>query len=87
MQKAYAELSQTLSGEQWVNDEYRQEMLLAAEGICVIAELWTKLLGNPVSRLTDTRKWLQKYSEKWLQKNQPNELYRIREMFEYCEEI
>ena len=87
VQKAYAELSQTLSGEQWVNDEYRQEMLLAAEGICVIAELWTKLLGNPVSRLTDTRKWLQKYSEKWLQKNQPNELYRIREMFEYCEEI
>jgi len=87
VQNAYAELAKSLSGEKWTNDEYRQELLLAAEGICVIAELWKKLLGYPVSRLTDTRQWLHKYSEKWLQKNQPNELYRIQEMFEYCENI
>ena len=87
VQNAYTELVKNLSGEQWNNDEYRQEMLVAAEGICVIAELLAKLLGWPVERLTNTRKWLHKYSEKWLKKNQPNELYRIREMFDYCEDI
>lgn len=87
VQKGYAELVKKLSDEQWSNDEYRQEMLLAAQGVCMTAELWAKLLGRPVTRLTDTRQWLQEYSEKWLQKNQPNELYRIREMFEYCENI
>lgn len=87
VQNAYAELAKSLSGEKWINDEYREEMLLAAEGVCVIAELWEKLLGHPVSRLTNTRQWLHKYSEKWLQKNQPNELYRIQEMFNYCENV
>lgn len=87
VQNGYTELVKNLSAEQWLNDEYRQEMLVAAEGICVIVELWAKLLGLPVKRQTDTRQWLHKYSEKWLQKNQPNELYRIREMFEYCEDI
>lgn len=87
VQKLYGELVERLSAESWVNDEFRQEMLLAAEGVCVMAELWAKLLGEPVSRLTDTRQWLKKYAEKWLEKNQPNELYRIQEMFCYCEDV
>ena len=87
VQKAYAQLAEHLTSEKWVNDEYRQELLLAAEGVCVMAELWAKLAGESVQRHTDTRQWLKKYSEKWLQKNQPNELYRIQEMFEYCEDI
>ena len=87
VQKAYTALADQLSGEKWINDEYRQEMLVAAEGLCVIAELWTNLLGLSVERLTDTREWMQKYAEKWLQKNQPNELYRIQELFDYCEGI
>lgn len=84
---AYAQLTKRLAAEQWSNDEYRQEMLLAAEGVCVMAELWAKQIGQPVKRLTDTQSWLHKYSEKWVEKNQANELYRIQEMFEYCENI
>lgn len=87
VQHGYTELAKRLSAECWDNDEYRQEMLLAAEGICVMAELLQKLLGETVDRITDTRQWLRKFSEKWLQKNQPNELYRIQEMFDYCENI
>lgn len=85
VQEAYTRLAQRLSAETWKNDEYRQELLLAAEAVCVIAELWAKLMGSPVERCTDTRKWLAKYSEKWLEKNQPKELNRIQEVFEYCE--
>ena len=86
-QTGYTQLAEKLSAEKWINDEYRQEMLLAAEGICVMAELWEKLLGHPVNRLTDTRQWLEKYSEKWLQKNQKDELFRICEIFNYCEDL
>lgn len=87
VQEAYSCLAERLGAEKWRNDEYRQELLLAAEGVCVVAEMWAKIMGSPVERRTDTRKWLEKYTEKWLQKNQPNELYRIREMFEYCENV
>lgn len=86
VQTAYRSLASRLSAEKWAKDEYRQEMLLAAEGICVMAELLAKLLGKPVTRLTDTSTWLQQYCEKWLQKNKPSELYNIREMFRYCED-
>ena len=87
VQTAYQSLSHRLSAEKWEKDEYRQEMLLAAEGICVMAELIAKFQGQQVTRLTDTKQWLEQYCQKWLQKNKPSELFRIREMFEYCEAV
>ena len=86
IQKSYVELKSKLSYDKWVNDEYRQEMLIAAEGICVIAELLTKAQGGKVERITDTKEWLEKYSAKWMDKNKRSELYNIEEMFNYCEE-
>lgn len=59
------------------SDEYRQEMLIAAEGICVMAELSAKLAGYEIEPVTDARAWLDKYSDSWLRKNKPSELYRI----------
>ena len=87
VQKAYLEFIRKLSAEEWVNDEYRQEMLLAAEGICVIAELLAKAEGKVVNRVTDTEEWLEKYSQKWLKKNKESELYKIEEMFIACEKL
>jgi len=85
VQKAYLEFVRKLSAEKWVNDEYRQEMLLAAEGSCVIAELLAKADGKAINRVTDTREWLEKYSQKWMEKNKKSELYWIEEMFVTCE--
>ena len=86
LQKAYTDFSEKLSRETWVCDEYRREMLLAAEGLCVLAELNQKMLGEPCDRLTDTTKWLADYKEKWLEKNKPSELHRIPDMITYIEE-
>ena len=85
VQKAYKDLSDKLNSEKWVNDEYRQEMLISAEGICLIAELSQKILGKDNSRVTNTYEWLNKYKKKWLEKNKESELHRIEEMFTYCE--
>ena len=85
VQEDYRRLADELASQSWKNDEYRQEMLIAAEGVCVVAELIEKLRGNAPARITDTYKWLKKYKAKWLQKNQANEYYRIEEMLLYCE--
>lgn len=87
VQQAYTALAEKLAAETWTQDEYRQEMLLAAEGVCVMAELLAKLAGLPVCRVTDTHSWLARYREKWLQKNKAQELPRMEAVFTYCESI
>lgn len=60
-------------------------MLLAAEAVCVMAELSAKMAGYDVQRLSDTRDWLEKYRRSWLAQNKESELGKIEEMFLYCE--
>lgn len=83
IQKMYQTIAEKLSGEQWGNDEYRKELLIATEGICVMAELSAKLAGYEVAYITDAHEWLKRYCDSWMKKNKPSELYRIEEMFEY----
>lgn len=83
IQKGYLEITESLLSEQWENDEYRKEMLIAVEGICVMAELSAKLAGYETDRLTDTCQWLNRYRESWMKKNKVSELHRIEEMFKY----
>lgn len=86
IKKAYNNLFDKLQSEEWTNDEYRQEMLIAAEGICLIAELSEKMSGVKANRTVNTYEWLNKYSQKWLEKNKESELHRIVDMFTYLEE-
>lgn len=87
IQKRYLNIKENLSKEHWEQDEYRKEMLIAAEGICVMAELTAALAGYEAGkekkRVTNTEHWMEAYSESWMRKNKSSELYRIREMFEY----
>ena len=85
VQKAYTEFSNRLSEERWENDEFRKEMLIAAEGLCVMAEILARMAGDKVEPMADAAAWLERYRESWLRKNQPSELYRIEEMFEYLQ--
>lgn len=81
IQKEYQELVNKLSKQVWKHDMYRQELLLSAEGFCVMAELGAKVAGIVVERVTDTTEWLNRYRNSWLSKNKASELYRIEEMF------
>ena len=87
VQKAYTEFSNRLSEERWENDEFRKEMLIAAEGLCVMAEILARMAGDKVEPMADAAAWLERYRESWLRKNQPSELYRIEEMFEYLQKM
>ncbi len=85
-QSACQSFMERLAAESAFEEEIRQEMLLAAEGICAMAELYSARQGSKVRRITDTEKWLCKYAEKWTQKNKQSELCNIEQMFRYCEQ-
>lgn len=69
-----------LSGT-WEKDQFRREMLCAAEGICLMAELYAKLDGKKVNRLVDADKWMADYAANWRRTNKENELGNILDLF------
>lgn len=78
-------LAASIQAEREFSKEYRDEMLIAIDGICLMAELYTARAKKPVKRTVDTEKWLEAYRSKWMQKNKKSELRNIEEMFRYCE--
>ena len=85
IQRDYLALIEKLNAVTCFNKEYLDEMRLAAEGICIVAELYAKDQNPELKRVTDTEKWLVAYRAKWVQKNKESELRNIEEMLRYCE--
>lgn len=72
--------------EPWERDNFRQEMMLAAEGVCLMAELNAGMMGEVCLRTTDTARWLESYRRSWLASSKASELWRIEEVFSWLEE-
>ncbi len=85
-QQMYTAYAEKLGAQTWEHDEFRQDMLIAAEGMCVMAELAKRLHKLPVERITDTAAWLEKYRARWMANNRESELPRIEEAFMYIEQ-
>lgn len=86
LQAQYRAFADRLNGEQWEHDEFRRDMLVAAEGMVVMAELAKRLHRLPVERITDTEGWLGRFRERWLAGAKESELPRIEEAFRYIEQ-
>ena len=80
-QKVCNDILSTLSNETWKLDEYRLELMIAAEGLIVMAELFAKFAGYSIEKTADVEAWLGRFKAKWLEKNIPSELFRIEDMF------
>lgn len=87
VQKSCVEFINTVSEDTSCMTEYRREMLIACEGLAVMAELYAKMCGISIERVTDTEKWLSKYSRNWRIKNKESELSEIIKMFEKIEKL
>lgn len=79
--KGLTEFIDRLSEEKWTKDEFRQEMLIAAEGLKIMAEIFAKHTGFSFENECDINKWILKYREKWISKNKEYELLEIEKMF------
>ncbi len=73
----------TLKNAVWTEDEYRQDLLTAAEGLLLMTEIFAKLIGAEVPFTADTEIWLAKYRAAWLRLNQEPELCEIEKMFRH----
>ena len=73
-------IREKLSGT-WEKDAYRREMLCAAEGICLMAELYARADGREVKRLVDADKWMADYAANWRRTNKESELGNILDLF------
>ncbi len=80
VQEKYKALAEKLAAQSWTRDAYRQDMLIAAEGICLTAELNALMRGETVERVTDTAAWLDKFRQQWLKTTKESELFRIENM-------
>ena len=87
VQEAYKALAPQIANEDWDYGDFKAEMLLALEGVCVVSELGGKLAGIPVERLTNTEDFLSRYGAKWKEKNKEGELWRIEEVLRYADSI
>lgn len=72
-----------LQDQSWINDGLREEMLIAAEGMQLIAALFAKIAGYPIEQTVSAEKWLERYRKKWLQESKQSELSRIEDLFGY----
>ncbi len=50
-----------LSDKKWNNDEIRKEMILCTEGICVMAQLASKLYGKSYETAINVKDWMRRF--------------------------
>ncbi len=72
-----------VSNEVWGNDDCRTEILVVAEGVMLMAEIFSALGGYPLTPTVQCDRWLSSYKAQWLKKNKPSELHNIEALF--CE--
>lgn len=64
--KVAGDMVHSLQKQTWERDEYRQEIILAAQGLIVMAELYAKFAGYEIENSMDVNLRLEKYRTKWL---------------------
>lgn len=87
VQEIYRTVMPKIAAEDWTTDDFKAEMLLALEGVCVLAELAAKLSHIETERLTNTADFLARYRAKWLEKNKESEISRIEDIFMYIDSL
>lgn len=80
------EIHTELSSQKWKKDYFREKLLLAVEGVVMMAEQMILLRGYSTKRVVDTESWLAKYRQLWLSKHKEGELSEIEKMFRLLEE-
>ena len=85
IQKKCVDIIKELSIQKWKNNEVREEMILAAEAICVLAQLGAKLFDAEADTIIEPKQWMEKYKKKWLEKNKDSEISKIEEMILYVD--
>ncbi|MDD4688834.1 MAG: family 20 glycosylhydrolase [Eubacteriales bacterium] len=85
--KDCTELITTLKTDNNMDKNYLEEMLVACEGIGVMAQLLAKVCKYHIEKPFDTINWLSKYRKMWIKKNKKSEIKEIENMFISLEKL
>lgn len=84
-QEGCMELLALLQEQQWTVDEYRQEIMLAAEGMQLIAEIFAQIAGYTLEPRVSAQQWIRRYRQIWLRESKESELRVIENLFAFVE--
>ena len=76
-------LMDALTAETWREDSYREALLLAAEAVLVMTEIYANITGTEVTKHSNVETWLKKYRTAWLSQNKEPELCEIEKLFRF----
>jgi len=71
----------SVNNEEWTEERFKQQILLSAEAIMIMAENIAVLAGYDVKKESDTEAWVEKYRKAWLEQNKESELKEIEKVF------
>lgn len=77
----YKKIITDLQSENWLKGNFKQEFIIALQGIMTILDVNVKYFYPELEALVDIDEWYKNYSESWLEYNKPSELYRIKELY------
>lgn len=70
-----------VENDEWEDDRFKNQIIISANGIAVMAELLAEQAGYKIDRKTSTKDWLKLYRKAWLKDNKESELCEIEKMF------
>lgn len=76
-----------LKEQKWEKDIYRNEIIIAAEAVIVMCQLFAKLSRFDIDEVVSVPEWLEKFKSSWLKSNKPSELEKIVSMIEYLNNL
>jgi hypothetical protein len=82
-QSWYREFINDLSKTNWDNYDFKQELIVSAQGMMMILDFNIKQFNLDIPKLINAQEWYNCYSKLWLKKNKPSELYRIKEIVDF----
>ncbi len=81
VENEYKQVVELINSTSWQNNEFKEEFLICADAVCLIAELVGKYRGYETEKLVDLDNFISTYSALWEKKNKPCELNEIIKVF------
>ncbi len=81
IQSEYKAVVSLINNAEWETDDFKEEFLICADAVCLIAELVGNYCGYKTEKLINPDEFINTYSDLWEKKNKPCELREIVKVF------
>lgn len=72
-----------VSAEAWGNEDCKEELLTAGEGVLHMAETFARIIGLDIEPTVSAEAWIARYRKNWMLHDKESELKEIEKMFRF----